>query len=75
MPKKGEMLGQFADLGRGGGGLARKRVMVFLRGVDALMYTMMIHTKCGLNIISEKQLLYTTLINKKYTEMTPTPLL
>ena len=40
LPKKGR-LGQFADLrGGGGGGLARKRGMLFLRGVDTPMPTM-----------------------------------
>ena len=40
MPKKGG-LRPFADLRGGGGGLARKRGMVFLReGVDTPMYIM-----------------------------------
>ena len=51
MPKKGG-LGQFADLG---GDLARKKEVVFLRGVDALMHTMkarMLNIYCRLKTIN-----------------------
>ena len=41
LPKKGG-LGQFADLREGGGGgLARKRKVVFLRGGDTPIHTML----------------------------------
>ena len=37
LPNKGRGLGQFSDLR---GGMARKRRVVFLRGVDTPMHTM-----------------------------------
>ena len=42
LPEKGGF-GQFADLkGGGGGGLARKSGLVFLRGVDTPMHIMIV---------------------------------